>query len=41
MKRRALILFLAASLLPARVMGQGAAKPPKPGKRRKLMPPVW
>ena len=34
MKRRALILFLlASSLLPAAVLGQGAAKPPKPGAK--------
>lgn len=33
MQRRALILFLAASLLPATVVGQGAAKPPRPGAK--------
>jgi nitrous oxide reductase accessory protein NosL len=33
MNRRALILFLLTSLLPAMVRGQGAAKPPRPGPK--------
>jgi nitrous oxide reductase accessory protein NosL len=33
MKRRALILFLLSSLLPATARGQGAAKPPRPGAK--------
>ncbi len=33
MQRRALIMFLAASLLPATVVGQGAAKPPRPAAK--------